>query len=87
MPIYEYTCRACSHPFELLVLRSSPEAACPRCQGRELERTISTFAVSSDATRKANRKSAEKRVQAVRTEQQVERTKYEQKVLADERGD
>jgi len=50
MPIYEYECRACGHRFEQLILHScTPE--CPACQGQDLERLISLFAVDSETTR------------------------------------
>jgi putative FmdB family regulatory protein len=44
VPIFEYRCRACDHPFEAIQLgRRRP--ACPACGGRALERRLSTFAV------------------------------------------
>lgn len=53
MPIYDYTCRACGQTFELLVLYSAaPE--CPHCHSRDLDRLISGFAVSSEATRQSS---------------------------------
>ena len=60
MPIYEFECKDCGEIFELLV-RGSQSAACPACQSEKLEQQISTFAVSSDATRRANIKGARKR--------------------------
>ena len=53
MPLYEYTCRGCGAFFELLV-RPGTVPACPSCQGQDLERALSLFAVNSDGTRKAN---------------------------------
>jgi putative FmdB family regulatory protein len=50
MPLYDYTCRTCGELFEFLVLHGSTPT-CPRCQGRDLERHVSGFAVSSEATR------------------------------------
>lgn len=50
MPIYEYRCRACAHPFEALV-RSGDTPACPACASLELERQVSLFAVDSAGTR------------------------------------
>ena len=60
MPIYEYECRSCGHQFELVVLKDTV-IACPSCQGKELERLLSGFAVSSDSTRQANLQAARKR--------------------------
>jgi len=45
MPIYEYTCRKCGHPFEVLV-RGKEKPACPACGSRSLEKQLSTFAAS-----------------------------------------
>jgi putative FmdB family regulatory protein len=57
MPIYEYQCRQCGHEFELLVLKTTA-AACPTCQGNDLEQLLSGFAVSSDSIRSANARTA-----------------------------
>ena len=61
MPIYEYACRACHQEFELIVLKDTV-IACPSCQGQDLERLLSGFAVNtaemSQARVKAARKSA-----------------------------
>lgn len=46
MPLFEYECRACHHQFELLV-RESTRLECPSCQGTELEKQLSVFAVSA----------------------------------------
>ncbi len=54
MPIYEYRCRACSHPFEALV-RVGDTPACPSCAKSDLERLVSLFAVDSDGTRQSAR--------------------------------
>jgi putative FmdB family regulatory protein len=52
MPIYEYECRACGHNFEQLVRSSdTTPPACPACQGQDLEKILSMFAVSSETTR------------------------------------
>ena len=48
MPIYEYECRDCRHQFEFLALPGSADLPqCPSCQGVELDRLLSGFAVSS----------------------------------------
>jgi putative FmdB family regulatory protein len=46
MPLFEYTCRGCGHRFEFLT-REGKTPACPSCQGVELEKQLSVFAVSS----------------------------------------
>jgi putative FmdB family regulatory protein len=50
MPIYEYRCRGCAHEFEAIV-RGQEQPTCPACQGADLERLISMFAVDSDGSR------------------------------------
>jgi putative FmdB family regulatory protein len=40
MPLYEYVCASCRHPFEALVY-GDEQAECPQCKGRELERQLS----------------------------------------------
>lgn len=62
MPIYEYECRQCGHQFELLVLHGTVPA-CPACESAELERLLSGFAVSSEATRQSNLQAARQRHQ------------------------
>ena len=47
MPVYEFTCRRCRHPFEFLQLGSEP-ATCPRCESRELDKRFSVFGVGGD---------------------------------------
>jgi putative FmdB family regulatory protein len=59
MPLYEYRCAGCGHQFELLVMKASPPAiACPSCASDSVERLLSTFAASSDASRQASTASA-----------------------------
>lgn len=40
MPIYEYSCTACSHKFDQLVKMSAPDPACPEC-GKETRKLVS----------------------------------------------
>ncbi len=57
MPIYEYRCRDCDSVFEKILFRETDDAACPSCSGRELERLLSTFAVTGEAPRRLERES------------------------------
>lgn len=57
MPIFEYECRTCHHEFELLVLKGTV-LACPACQGQDLERLLSGFAVSTAEMTQARVKAA-----------------------------
>ncbi len=52
MPLYDFVCRACSHQFEALV-RPGSVTACPSCQSQDLERQVSSFAVSTADRRQA----------------------------------
>jgi putative FmdB family regulatory protein len=64
MPLYEYRCRTCGHQFEALV-RVSDRAACPSCQGTDLEQLVSMFAVNSEATRQSALRGAKERQKKV----------------------
>ncbi len=57
MPLYEYKCASCDHDFELLV-RESTELRCPACQGTDLERQLSVFAVGAASPRGGTRSAA-----------------------------
>ena len=48
MPIYEYQCRGCGSRFEKIVYRAT-DAMCPSCNGTELDRLLSTFAVGASS--------------------------------------
>jgi len=52
MPLFDFLCRSCGREFEALVRTGHPPV-CPGCQGQELERKLSTFAVSSAGLRSA----------------------------------
>ena len=61
MPILEYSCRACGHQFEFLKLPGTAAAArCPACQGEDLERLLSGFAMRTPELTKARVKEARK---------------------------
>ena len=68
MPLYDFRCRTCGCEFEGLV-RGADAPACPDCHGRDLERLLSTFAVSSEQTRQAAIRDAKKRQLRTRREQ------------------
>lgn len=70
MPLYEYTCRTCGHAFEVLV-RHGDTPACPSCQGHDLERLLSMFAVDSDLTRKANLQAGRRHLRKERIDRAV----------------
>lgn len=42
MPIYEYTCEKCNHPFDALILSSKePDPPCPKCKHKNVKRLMS----------------------------------------------
>ena len=49
MPLFEYECRSCGHHFEYLT-RDGQAPACPACDGAELQKLLSVFAVSTGGT-------------------------------------
>jgi putative FmdB family regulatory protein len=58
MPIYEYICRDCDHPFQKLqsMTAGSDDVHCPKCGGDRVERQLSAFASApsgADAGRSA----------------------------------
>jgi putative FmdB family regulatory protein len=71
MPIYEYTCLKCRHPFEQLV-RKGDVPACPKCSSENLERMLSLCQVSSDHTRKVNMRGARAKARDAKREQEHE---------------
>ena len=77
MPIYEYTCRACEHSFELLI-RGEETQACPSCESADLERHISISGVKSETTRGLAMKAAKKRDASQAKDNMHERLRYEE---------
>jgi putative FmdB family regulatory protein len=49
MPIFEYVCQECDHPFEALVY-GSKKAECPKCQSKKLAQQLSVFAMSAKSS-------------------------------------
>ncbi|MBI2896778.1 MAG: zinc ribbon domain-containing protein [Deltaproteobacteria bacterium] len=49
MPIYEYVCRKCSHPFEELVSSESAAPSCPACRSAEVTKVLSVVSVGKSA--------------------------------------
>ena len=76
MPIYEYSCEACEHEFEILV-RGETEPECPSCQSQDLKRLLSLPTVHSSSTRAMSMRAAKKRDRAQATERIIEQRKYE----------
>jgi putative FmdB family regulatory protein len=60
MPLYEYQCRRCDHPFEKYARSFNDQPDCPTCGASDVARLLSTFAVStgSQAGRSSNHASS-----------------------------
>lgn len=54
MPIYEYTCPACSAHFEKLLLRTDQPVACPSCGDAHPQRRLSSFSFASGGSSAAS---------------------------------
>ena len=78
MPIFEYSCKACGHDFEFLVLPSTT-AECPACHSRDLDKLISIPAVKSESTHGLAMKAAKKRDTKAANQQAREQREYELK--------
>jgi len=48
MPLYEYVCRKCSHPFEELVFGDA-KPHCPACDDENVEKVLSAHTVGRSA--------------------------------------
>lgn len=75
MPIFEYQCAECESKFELLVLRTSSRAKCPRCGSEKLDKLLSMFLASSEQSRRQALRGA----QAKRNEVQRDHSHEEHK--------
>ncbi len=79
MPLYDFQCRACGHEFEALVRAGEEGRACPSCTGRDIERLLSTFAVSSAEKTQAAARDSRKRQIASRKDAIIADEEYRQK--------
>ena len=76
IPLYDYSCQACEHVFEALILKNEkPE--CPECGSSDLERLLSRPAIQSESThdlamRAAKRRDQKKGVERMWTQRQYE---------------
>ena len=46
MPVYEYLCRGCERRFERYLRNWNEAVSCPHCQGAEVEKQLSVFAMA-----------------------------------------
>ena len=75
--MYEFRCRTCETEFEVLV-RGTDVPVCPSCGGRDLERLLSTFAVSSAERSRASLAAAQKRYRQSKNRQEKVRHQAEE---------
>jgi putative FmdB family regulatory protein len=47
MPIYEYRCKKCRKEFECIVLGGGSAVSCPECNGKKVERLMSSCSFKS----------------------------------------
>jgi len=78
MPLYDFHCRACGHEFEALV-RGADTPSCPACRGSDLERLLSTFALSTDERRRAAAASSRKQQIRKNRDKVIAEEEYRQK--------
>jgi putative FmdB family regulatory protein len=78
MPIYEFSCRACSERFEKLI-RTGDVPGCPSCGSQDLERIVSLFAVSSEGTRSTALAAGRRQASKVQGEKAQAQREYEAK--------
>jgi putative FmdB family regulatory protein len=76
MPIYEYSCRSCSHQFEALV-RGTKQPVCPECASEDLERLLSLPAVKSETTHNLAMRAAKRRDVRQANEREHAQREYE----------
>jgi putative FmdB family regulatory protein len=79
MPLYDFRCRACGHEFEVLVRPGDEPPACPSCHKREIDRLLSTFAVSYAEKTAAAAKDSRRRQIAARKDALIADEEYRQK--------
>jgi putative FmdB family regulatory protein len=78
MPLFEYRCRGCAHCFEVLV-RGTTTAACPLCQGHDLERLVSLFAASTEGTQQSTLQTARQKNAKTVRDQRMADHEYKQR--------
>jgi putative FmdB family regulatory protein len=78
MPLYDFHCRGCGGEFERLV-RGSEGVACPSCGSSDVERLLSTFALSTEERRAAAARQSRKQQIAKNRDKVIAEEEYRQK--------
>jgi len=79
MPIYDFHCKACGHEFEGLVRPQDPPITCKSCKSEDIEKLLSTFAVSTAEKTAAAAKNSRKRQIGLNKEKLVADEEYRKK--------
>jgi putative FmdB family regulatory protein len=77
MPLFDFSCKACGHTFEVLV-RGEVKPKCESCGSEEVERLLSLPTVQSESTRNLAMQAAKKRDAAQGKDRMHEQLRYEQ---------
>ena len=78
MPLYDFRCRSCGDEFERLV-RKDETVECPSCRAQDVERLLSTFALSTEERRAAAAKQSRKLQIAKNRDKVIAEEEYRQK--------
>jgi putative FmdB family regulatory protein len=76
MPIFDFSCQACGHQFEVLV-RGEATVACPSCKSANLKRLPSLPSVRTSGTRGKSLESAKRRDASQARDRMHEQLHYE----------
>jgi putative FmdB family regulatory protein len=79
MPLYDYKCRNCGNEFEVLIRPGADTPTCAECKSQDLERLLTSFAVSTDSMRDANIQKARKAGEKTRRDKAIAQHEYEEK--------
>jgi putative FmdB family regulatory protein len=76
MPIFDYSCQACGHQFEVLV-RGKMTVRCPSCDSQDVKRLLSAPSLRTSGTRHKSLDSARRRDAAQAKDRMHEQLQYE----------
>ncbi len=76
MPIFDYVCNDCQHPFEALV-RGSAAPVCPECGSESLEKQPALPSLKTSSTRGLAMQAAKRRDKAQGAERTHAQREYE----------
>ena len=82
MPIYDYSCRACGHRFDALILKGETPS-CPKCASQDLDKNLTLPALKTETTHEqamaaAKRRDKRQARDSYWTQRDYERAHYEE---------